>query len=530
MDELARQVKRASKVGRGTNSERVATPSVARWGGGWLSRLFEDRLADCARSWFSDLQRCSSLPPWSRGSLGIPRGVMLDIKLLRDDPESIAKNLRDRSVRPFDDLPEGDDWPQVAVDRLSELDRRYLDLLREMEALRREQNENAAAMKKVGKLAKEAQAEARLPLLEQGRELRERSRQLDEKLDHAANTRDEAWGRVPNLTHPAVPRGHSDDDHVELRTWGKPRDFAAEGFAPLDHLQIGESLGLIDFEAGSRVAGQKFYFLQRDAVMLDLALQQFALQVAARHGFLLNTTPDLARADVVAALGFNPRGESTQIYSVAQSDLCLVGTAEITLGGLVADRIFEEAELPLYLAGLSHCFRTEAGSHGQESKGLYRVHQFTKVEMFAVTAGRLEDSNAAHERILAIEEEIFQALEIPYRVLDMASIDLAGQAYRKFDIEAWMPGRGNWGEVTSASNCTDYQARRLKVRWRPEESDGQKRKPKIAHMLNGTAVATSRALVAILENHQLADGSVRVPEVLRPWVGKEHIVAPTTAR
>jgi len=254
-----------------------------------------------------------------------------------------------------------------------------------------------------------------------------------------------------------------------------------------------------------------------------MALQRYALGVAQKHGFVLHTTPDLARIDILEGLGFNPRGESTQVYSVANTDLCLVGTAEITLGGMLADEILELDRLPLLYAGLSHCFRTEAGSAGQESRGLYRVHQFTKVELFAFTEGDLEVSSAMHERILAIEEEIFQGLEIPYRVLDIASGDLGGPAYRKFDLEAWMPGRGDWGEITSTSNCTDYQARRLRIRYRPASVDGSKQKPQMAHMLNGTAVATSRAIVAVLENYQQADGSVSIPAVLRPWCGFDQI-------
>jgi seryl-tRNA synthetase len=447
---------------------------------------------------------------------------MLDIKLLRDDPERIAVNLRDRNVRVFADL-DGDDWADQTVARLRELDTNYRALLTAADDLRREQNENAEAMKQVGKLAKDQQAAARKPLIDAGRALRERERELSEQTAAALVARDEAWTRVPNLTHPDTPRGQTDDDHAELHRWGTPRDFAAEGFTPKDHLELAESLALVDFAAGAKVVGQKFYYLVNDAVFLDLALQRYALEVAKKHGFVLHTTPDLARVEILDGLGFNPRGESTQVYSIANSDLCLVGTAEITLGGMLADEILPAERLPLLLAGLSHCFRTEAGAGGQESRGLYRVHQFTKVELFAFTAGELELSEAMHARLLAIEEEIFQGLELPYRVIDIASGDLGGQAFRKFDLEAWMPGRGGWGEITSTSNCTDYQARRLKIRYRPEPVDGAKQKPRMVHMLNGTAVATSRALVAILENFQQADGSVLVPEALRGYCGFDRI-------
>ena len=395
---------------------------------------------------------------------------MLDIKLLRDDSQKIAQNLADRHARVFADLgpADGPDWASRTTDRLVTLDRRYLDLLQRQDELRRAQNETSAGMKAVSKLPKEEQAAARERLVVEGRRLRDEERQLT---------------------------------------------------------QDTEALELVDFASGAKVTGPKFYYLKNDAVLLDLALQHFALGVARKHGFTLHTTPDLAREEILRGLGFNPRGESTQIYSIADTDLCLVGTAEITLGGMLADTILEEEQLPLLLAGVSHCFRTEAGSAGQESRGLYRVHQFTKVELFAFVSAEDDASELMHARLLAIEEEIFQALGIPYRVLDIASGDLGGPAYRKFDLEAWMPGRGAYGEITSTSNCTDYQARRLKIRYRPAAPDGSKQKPRHVHMLNGTAVACSRALVAILENYQQADGTVVVPEVLRPIVGKDRITS-----
>lgn len=451
---------------------------------------------------------------------------MLDIKLLREAPEALRQNLVDRRARVFDDLPPaaGDDaWAARSVERLAALDQRWRDLLQEQEQVRQRQNESSLAMRDVGKLPKAEQAAARAPLVEEGRALRERERELTGLADEALAARDEAWRRLPNLTHPQSPRGGTDDDHRELHRWGTPRDFAAEGFAPRDHLELAEALGLVDFAAGAKVVGQKFYYLKQEAVLLDLALQRYALDVARRHGFVLHTTPDLARVEILEGLGFNPRGASTQVYSVADSDLCLVGTAEITLGGMLADTIVEPEQLPLLLCGLSHCFRTEAGAAGQESRGLYRVHQFTKVELFAFTVGELAVSEAMHQRLLGIEEEIFQGLELPYRVLDIASGDLGGPALRKFDIEAWMPGRGAFGEVTSTSNCTDYQARRLKIRHRVGDEGDKKAKNRLVHMLNGTAVATSRAIVALLENHQQADGSITMPAVLRPYLGFDAI-------
>lgn len=448
---------------------------------------------------------------------------MLDIKLLREQPEALERNLLDRNALVFDDLQVGsDDWASRSVARLQQLDQHYRDLLLEQEGLRQRQNDNALAMREVGKRPKAEQAAARTPLVEEGRALRERERELTTQADAALAARDEAWRRMPNLTHPDSPRG-GDDAHRLLHTRGTPRDFEAEGFTPRDHLDLAEALDLVDFAAGAKVVGQKFYYLKNEAVLLDLALQRYALDVAQRHGFTLHTTPDLARVEILDGLGFNPRGESTQVYSVADSDLCLVGTAEITLGGMLADTIVEPQDLPILLAGLSHCFRTEAGSAGQESRGLYRVHQFTKVELFAFTVGDMEASEAMQERLLAIEEEVFSGLQLPYRVIDIASGDLGGPALRKYDIEAWMPGRGDYGEVTSTSNCTDYQARRLRIRHRTEDASGNKGKNRFVHMLNGTAVATSRAIVALLENGQQADGSVTMPTVLVPYLGFDRI-------
>ncbi len=250
------------------------------------------------------------------------------------------------------------------------------------------------------------------------------------------------------------------------------------------------------------------------------ALQQLALKNLIEAGFTPIVTPDLARNNILEGIGFTPRGEETQVYSVEDSDLSLIGTAEITLGGMHADDVLAESDLPLQYVGISHCFRTEAGAAGRASRGLYRVHQFTKVEMFAFSTP--ESSGEIHARMLAIEEKFFESLGIPFRVLDIASGDLGGPAYRKYDVEAWMPGRGEhgeYGEVTSTSDCTDYQARRLNIRYRPTGQKGTR----FVHTLNGTAVAVSRALIVILENYQRADGSIDVPEVLRPYVGKAVI-------
>ena len=350
----------------------------------------------------------------------------------------------------------------------------------------------------------------------EGRRLKDEVAALEKDLAEAEAALESRLLAIPNLVHPEVPAG-GETEFRELRRVGEPPRF---GFQPLDHLALGEQLRLLDFEAGAKVAGQKFYFLVNEAVALDLALQRFALDVATRAGFTPYATPDVARRAIVDGLAFSPRGAETQIYSLAGTDLDLIGTAEITLGGYHADRIFEEADLPVRMVGVSHCFRTEAGAAGRESKGLYRVHQFAKVELFALT--RPEDSESMHAELLALAERIFQLLEIPYRVIEVAAGDLGAPAWRKFDLEAWMPGRGEagaWGEVTSTSNCIDYQARRLRIRFRRANA----KRNELVHTLNGTAVATSRALIALLENHQRADGSVQIPAALRSYAGFDRI-------
>lgn len=417
---------------------------------------------------------------------------MLDIRYVVNHEEAVAQNIKNRNAN-------ADVHGTVA------LYKQRNQLLTELEVTRAESNASAKAMQ--GKM----EPDERQRRIEHGRALKIKVAELEKQTEVLQVELDVALRLLPNLTHPDAPIGHTDDDHKVLRHWGTPRNF---DFTPQDHVVLSEKLDLIDFEAGAKVAGQKFYFLKNELVLLDLALQRFAVERLMAHGFTPVVTPDLARPAILEGIGFNPRGEETQVYSVAGHDLCLVGTAEITIGGMFQDTIVEAKQLPIRIAGISHCFRTEAGSGGRESRGLYRVHQFTKVEMFIFCDGDLEASNRHHDELLAIEEELFQALEIPYRVLDICSGDLGAPAYRKFDIEAWMPGRGVYGEVTSTSNCTDFQARRLGIRHYP--SEGAKARP--VHTLNGTAIALSRGLIAILENHQNADGSVSMPKALLPYL------------
>ncbi len=420
---------------------------------------------------------------------------MLDAQFIRENLDAVKANLRHRNVK-------------ADVDRVVQLDDERKRLAQQTQQIQQRQNE-------VARLVKAAKSkDEREPLIQEGKALKEQVGGLEKHFREVEADLEAALKTVPNMTHPEAPVG---DENRILRKWGEPRPF---DFKPRDHVALAEALDLVDFEAGSRVAGQKFYFLKNEAVLLELGLVNYAIQTLLREGYTPIITPDVARVDVLEGIGFIPRGPETQIYSIENTDLCLVATAEITLGGMHRDRILDEAQLPQKYVGLSHCFRTEAGAPGRDTAGLYRVHQFTKVEMFAFCVP--EQSEAIHQELLRIEERIFQGLGLPYQVIDTCTGDLGGPAYRKYDLEAWMPGRGaggEYGEVTSTSNCTDYQARRLKIRYRPQGQKGTR----FVHTLNGTAVACTRAILAILENYQQADGSVAVPAVLEPWVGKSRI-------
>jgi seryl-tRNA synthetase len=423
---------------------------------------------------------------------------MLDRKFIVENADRVKQNCVHRGVK-------------CDVDRLVELETARRQKLYEVEDFNRQANEIA---KTIGKAKDAAEREARK---EEGRRLRERKDAAQSEHDRLDADARAIQLTIPNLTHPDAPFGGEHDSREVRRGTTPVRQF---GFQPLDHVALGEKLGLVDFEAGARTTGHGFYFLKNDAVLLDLALERYALEVLMQEGFTLTTTPDLARNDILIGIGFNPRGPETQVYSIENSDLSLVGTAEITLGGMYADQTLDAELLPIKLCGISHCFRTEAGAHGAATRGLYRVHQFTKVEMFAYTLP--EASDAMLEQLMGIECKLFDRLGIPYRVIDTASGDLGGPAYRKYDLEAWMPGRGSggeFGEVTSTSNCTDYQSRRLNIRFKKKAEKGTQ----FVHTLNGTAVAISRALIAVMENYQQSDGSIIVPEVLRKWMGKERI-------
>lgn len=418
---------------------------------------------------------------------------MLDLKYIRDNVEAVKENCKNRGV-------------EADVDLVVELSDRRSRLIGELNELRQRQNV-------LSKEIPQSEPEERTRLIEESKSVKAQIPQRDAELYEVEAQLKEEQLNIPNMTHPDSPIGKDDSENVEIRRSGEVPRFS---FEPKDHVELGELLGIIDFDAGAKTTGSKFYFLRGDAVLLELGLIRYAMDIIMERGYEPTITPDLARDEALVGTGFIPRGPEAQIYSIENTDLSMIATAEITLAGQLADEIVSEDELPLRYAGLSHCFRTEAGAHGRASRGLYRVHQFTKVEMFAFSTP--EQSADIHEEMVGIEERIFQGLGLPYRVVDICTGDLGGAAYRKYDLEAWMPGRDDFGEVTSTSNTTDYQARRLAIRYRPEGG-----RPQLLHTLNGTALAISRALIALLEIYQQEDGSVLLPEALVPYVGKEKI-------
>ena len=424
---------------------------------------------------------------------------MLDRKYIVENAASVKVNCKNRGV-------------EADVQRLVDLESQRREQLDRVQEFNRRANE---VSKTIGKAKDTEEREARK---EEGRRLRQQKDAAQQEHDRLEAEILDIQKFIPNLSHPAAPVGADDKANLELRrSKFAPTTF---DFEPLDHVQLGEKLDLFDFEAAAKTTGQGFYFLKNEAVLLELALQRYAIGLLIDEGFTPTITPDLARDEVLEGVGFIPRGPETQIYSIEHSDLNLVATAEITLGGMLAGRTLEADELPIKVCGISHCYRTEAGAAGRASRGLYRVHQFTKIEMFAFTLP--EQSEETLDLFCALECRIFDRLGIPYRVVDTATGDLGGPAYRKFDLEAWMPGRGDggeFGEVTSTSNCTDYQARRLNIRYKNKGQKGTH----FLHTLNGTAIAVSRALIAILENNQQPDGTVLIPKVLQPLVGKDRI-------
>jgi seryl-tRNA synthetase len=417
---------------------------------------------------------------------------VIDVNELRENPEKFRASQRARQA------------DESLVDAIITADAARRDSRTRFENLRAEQNA-------FGKRVAKAKGDEKQALLAEVKELAGAVKTAGAEADAAQAESDALLRRIPNLVQDGVPAGGEDDFEV-LKTVGKPRDFEAEGFTPRDHLEIGELLGAIDMERGAKVSGSRFYFLRGVGARLELALLNMAMDQAVQAGFVPMITPTLVRPETMQGTGFDVAHDA-EIYRLADDDLYLVGTSEVPLAGYHADEILDLNGGPVRYAGWSSCYRREAGSHGKDTRGIIRVHQFNKVEMFIYT--KPEDAAAEHQRLLAWEEEMLAKVELPYRVIDTAAGDLGMSAARKFDCEAWVPTQNAYRELTSTSNCTTFQARRLNIR---ERQDGEGKGTRAVATLNGT-LATTRWIVAILEHHQNPDGSVTVPAALRPYLG-----------
>ncbi|MEU5224964.1 serine--tRNA ligase [Streptomyces toyocaensis] len=424
---------------------------------------------------------------------------MIDLRLLREDPDRVRASQRAR----------GEDV--ALVDALLSADERRRSSGVRFDELRAEQ-------KSLGKLIPKAAGDEKAELLKRAGQLAADVKAADADRDAAATETQDLLVKLSNLVHPDVPVG-GEEDFVTLETHGDIRDFEAEGFTPKDHLELGQLLGAVDVERGAKVSGSRFYFLTGVGALLELALVNAAMAQATAAGFTPMLTPALVRPQSMAGTGF--LGQAAQdVYHLEKDDLYLVGTSEVALAAYHMDEIIDADRLPLRYAGFSPCFRREAGSHGKDTRGIFRVHQFDKVEMFSYVAP--EDSQAEHQRLLEWEKQWLTSLELPFRVIDVASGDLGSSAARKYDCEAWIPTQGKYRELTSTSDCTEFQSRRLSIRVREDK------KVRPLATLNGTLCAVPRTIVAILENHQQADGSVRVPEVLRPYLGGRELLEPVS--
>lgn len=416
---------------------------------------------------------------------------MIDITLLRNDPQKIAESLARRGI-------------EHDLDELVGLDEQIRRARHAAETTRSEQKE---AGQRIAQLSGEEKAIAIAAVSD----LAERYKTLSAEADRLQETFDETWIALPNLVDPTAADGLTDEDNVEIKRVGEPRDF---DFEIATHDALGSSLDIIDTVRGTKVSGSRFGYLKGKAVMLELSLVRFAMDRLTEAGFTPMAPPVLVREEALVGTGFFP-GDREQVYEIPEDDLFLVGTSEVPLAAYHMDEILDLDDLPIRYAGFSTCFRREAGTYGKDTAGIFRVHQFDKVEMFAFVLP--DESVEEHDRLLGIEETLVQALEVPYRVVNVAAGDLGASAAKKYDIEAWYPSQGTYREVTSCSNTTDYQARRLKVRARTDAGN------ETIHTLNGTAVAVGRTILAIIENHQQADGSVVIPEALRPYTGFDVI-------
>lgn len=415
---------------------------------------------------------------------------MLDLKFVLKNKALILENSKKRDIK----------INIEKIEKLAEKRKKSIELLN-----KKRHNLKILSKKiKSKKLKKE---------IEKAKTLKQNIKKLEKNLLEIENSLKKELLKIPNLTHPDVPFGRTEKDNRIIKQVKKIKKFK---FQPKDHLTLAKNLDLVDFEAGAKTTGTKFYFLKNKAAELELGLINYALSILKKEGFVFFITPDLAKLEIIEGTGFSPRGKESQIYTIENLNLGLIATAEITLLGIYKDKILNEDNLPLKLCGLSHCFRKEAGTYGKASKGLYRVHQFTKLEMFIYS--KPEDSEKYLKYLVELEEKITKGLELPYRIVECCTGELGNSAYHKYDIEVWLPGEKRWGEITSASNCTDYQARRLNIKYKDKSG-----KKYFVHTLNATALAVPRIIISILENHQQKDSSIKIPKKLKKFLDFEKI-------
>ena len=423
---------------------------------------------------------------------------MLDIRIVRENPEIVKNDLAKR----------GDQEKLRWIDDILDYDRKRRELIVQVDKLRHQRNIVTDEIATLQRSREDASAK-----LAEAKAIPGKIKELETQM--TANEEKVNWilHRLPNLMHESVPIGKDENDNVLVRTWNEKPTF---DFNPSDHIDVGLRLDLIDIERAAKVSGARFYYLKNDAVTLEFALVRMVLDLLRSEGFTLVVTPVLVKEKAMFGAGFLPLGEE-DIYRIKGEDACLVGTSEVPLAAMHMNEILDESNLPLYYAGFSTCFRTEAGAHGRDTKGIFRVHQFEKIEMFKFTIP--EDSWSEHEKMIQTAERLYQKLNLHYRIVNICSGELGVTAAKKYDIEVWLPGQGKYREMVSCSNCTDYQARRLNIKCRKVPND----KPRFVHTLNSTAMAIERTLVAIMENYQTKDGSIIVPEALVPYAGITHI-------
>ncbi|MCL4325801.1 MAG: serine--tRNA ligase [Candidatus Thermoplasmatota archaeon] len=415
---------------------------------------------------------------------------MLDVKFIRENPDIIRNSLKRRH------------YNEELLDDFLAVDGEWRSITAKLGSKRKEKNEMSRA------IASSVNENEKMELIKKGDEISSDIKKMEDQLNSLSKKRFDILYQLPNTPLPDVPVGKDESENKEIRTWGTPTSF---GFKARDHIELGEINGIIDVERAAKVSGARFYYLKKEAVLLEFALVQYVANKLIKKGYIPVIPPVLVREKSMFGTGFLPLGRD-DVYKIENEDLYLVGTAEVPLGAMHMDETFRYKDLPIKYFGFSSCFRTEAGAHGRDTKGIFRVHQFDKIEMFKYSVE--EESEKEHEDLIKTAEEIFQDMKIPYRIINICTGDLGAPAAKKYDLEAYLPGQLKYREMVSCSNCTDYQARRLNIKYVDKYGN-----LKYVHTLNSTALAIERTIVAIFENYQMEDGSIGIPDVLKPYIG-----------